>query len=100
MLVTKTFKTMTNKRQLKKSINYICDSLIGECLAIALYGANEKKENLIDETISSILNMQEDFLSRISHPEPGMSQKKYFASLKQDFAKSVAEVIDNIRNIA
>ncbi len=90
---------MANKRNLKKGINFICDNLVAECFAIAIYNSNNAKTEMVDDTIASILQMHRDYINRISHPEPGMPQKTYFKVLKTDFIQSVNEVIDNIKNI-
>ena len=56
------------------------------------------KEN-IDTLLTTILVIHTDFIRRISHPEPGMKQKKFFKLLVKDFNKHVSEIIDQICNI-
>ena len=35
---------ITNKKDLKKTINYVCSELFAECVAVSLYsGKNDKK---------------------------------------------------------
>ncbi len=89
---------MAKKRDLKRSINYICSDLFAECVAASLYGQNQEKEN-IDALLSSILIIHSDFVRRISHPEPGMDQRVYFKTLIDDFNKQVGEIIDQIGNL-
>ena len=48
---------------------------------------------------SSILKIHSDFISRISHPEPGMKRKVYFAKLVEDFNKNVNEIIDQLNGL-
>jgi hypothetical protein len=90
---------MTNKRDLKRTINYICSDLFAECVAASLYSGKPEVEN-VNALLASILNIHNDFIRRISHPEPGMPQKKYFKHLIEDFNKQVNEIIDQIGNLA
>jgi hypothetical protein len=47
----------------------------------------------------SIVDLRTDYISRISHPEPGMPAKQYFQDLKNSFNEHVSEIIDNISNM-
>lgn len=88
---------MANKRVLKQSINVICEELFAECLANTLYGSDADSKNF--EAIAySILKLQSEFISRISHPEPGMPAKAYFKKLKDDFVAQASDIIDQINN--
>ncbi len=89
---------MANKRNLKRTINYICSDLFAEAVAASLYGEKPNKDN-IDALLTSILIIHSDFISRISHPEPGMNTKLYYKTLIEDFNKQVGEIIDQIQNI-
>ena len=84
-----------NKRSLKKAINAVCDQLFANAVAISLYGNNRNVEN--DEAlINSILNMREDFVSRISHPEPGMKKQAFYKDLQEKFIAQAQELADQI----
>ncbi len=89
---------MANKRKLKKTINYICSDLFSECMAALLYNGNKKKDEA-NAILTSIIIVQRDYVCRISHPEPGMSAKKYFKDLKEKFSIQIEEIADNISNI-
>ena len=89
---------MTNKKDLKKTINYICSDLFAECVAASLYGNNPPKEK-VDALLTSILQIHSDFVRRISHVEPGIEQKVYFKRLISDFNKHIDELIDQINNL-
>lgn len=84
---------MANKRTLKRNINLFCGDLFAECLAASLYGQNKDSAKAL---IFSTLKMQDDFIRRISHPEPGMPQKKYFQRLKEDFVARASEIADQV----
>jgi len=90
---------MSNKRDLKKTINYICSELFAECVAASLYNGNPNEDN-VNALLSSILLMQSNYVCRISHPEPGMEAKAYFKDLIRNFNKQADEIIDQIAALA
>lgn len=86
---------MANKRDLKKSINYICSELFAETMAASIYGTNENQEN-IEALLTSIMVIDSDFIGRVSHVEPGIKPKRYYKKLVEDFNKQMNETIDRI----
>ena len=88
---------MANKRNLKKRINYICSELFAECVATSIYSTKCSKEDN-DALLHSILSIHNDYICRISHPEPGMQPCKYYADLTSNFNSQVSEIIDQIAN--
>lgn len=88
---------MTNRKDLKKYINYVCSNLFAECVAASLYD-NNSDENNLNMVLKSILQTRDDFILRISHPEPGISAKKYYHILAANFEARVSEIVDNIYN--
>ena len=89
---------MANKRSLKHAINLICEELFAEAVAASLYGNNPKAGNA-DDVLTSIIRLQTDYISRISHVEPGMEARKYFKVLRDAFTKEADEIIDQINNL-
>lgn len=89
---------MANKRNLKKNINFICGELFAECVAMSLYDKKKNKED-INAILDSIIITNNDYVCRISHPEPGMEPKSYFKRLRNDFDIRICEIIDNITNV-
>ena len=86
---------MMNKRSLKKAIIAVSDQLFANAVAVSLYGTDRNAEN--DEAlIQSILSMREDFVSRISHPEPGMKKQEYYKDLREKFISQAQELADQI----
>jgi hypothetical protein len=69
-----------------------------ECLATSISARKSSQEN-IEALIFSIARMQNDYISRISHPEPGMPAKQYFKVLREKFAAQASELIDQINNM-
>lgn len=89
---------MANKRQLKRTINYITSELFAETMAAMIYSDMANKAEG-DSILASIIVMRDDFISRVSHPEPGMPAKKYYKTLARDFNNSMSDIIDNISNL-
>ncbi len=83
---------MSSRKELKKNINYIAGELFMECLVNSLYvpGTDKKKA---DDLMGEILKIQNEYISRISHTEPGKA-KQYYKKLKEDFNTKVDEVIE------
>lgn len=89
---------MASKRTLKKSINYVCSELFAECVANSLYNVR-KDDGDTEAMLHAILTIHHNYVSRVSHPEPGITAKAYYADLTQHFNAEIGEVIDQIANM-
>lgn len=89
---------MANRRNLKHKINCVCGDLFAECVATSLYGGKGDEET-VKALLTSILVMHSDYVRRISHQEPGMSAKAFYADLTTHFNKQVSELTDQIANL-
>lgn len=89
---------MANKRTLKQIINLISEELLAECVAASLYGTKNAKENA-DALLFSVIKLRNNYLRRVSHPEPGMSARLYFKDLREKFTVEVNEIVDQINNL-
>lgn len=85
---------MASRRELKKNINYIAGELFMECLVNSLYVPGTDKAKA-DELMGKILSMQDEFISRISHTEPG-NVKGYYKKFRSDFNAKVDAIIEAI----
>ncbi len=88
---------MANKRTLKHAINAICEELFVECVAASLYSAENHQDDA-EALLSSIIKMQAEFTTRVSHPEPGMKPKDYYKDLREKFTAQVSDIVDQINN--
>lgn len=88
---------MASRRKLKKNVNYIAGELFTECLIHCLYvpGTDRSKA---DQLMGKILTMQDEFISRISHTEPG-NVKVFYKKFREDFNKQVDQIIDEIAKL-
>ena len=89
---------MAKKRELKRSIDYVCSDLFAEAVAASLYGKKINQENL-DALLRVILSVHNDFIRRISHPEPRLPAKAYYKVIINDFNTQVNEIVDHIQNL-
>lgn len=90
---------MANKRDLKRTINYITSELFAETVAASLYNGKPAQED-VDGILSAIVMINGDYISRVSHPEPGIKKGEYYKKLISDFNKQMSEIIDQISNLA
>ncbi len=81
---------MANKRDLKKGINYVVSELFLEC--IVLKQIKNIDSTKVDEILADILYLQNEFLARAGHPEPGCV-KKYYRKLNEDFLTEADNII-------
>ena len=84
-----------NKRTLKKRIGAVCAELFVNAVAFSLYGPTPDLENAKSLTFS-IVKLQDNYICRVSHPEPGMKAKDYFNNLWEEFTSQVSEIQDQI----
>ena len=88
---------MASRKDLKKNVNYIASELFAECLVNSLYVPGTDKAKA-DELMSVILNVQDEFISRISHTQPG-NVKGYYKKFHEDFNAKVDEIIEAMNNL-
>jgi hypothetical protein len=86
---------MANKRTLKRAIHLVCEELFAECIAVSLYGTEAQRENA-KALLYSIIKMEDKYVCRISHPEPGMTPKAYYKNLREKFSAQVSEILDQM----
>ena len=88
---------MAKRRELKKNVNYIAGELFSERLINSKFipGTDKKKA---DELMVEIMKMQDEFISRISHTEPG-NVKGFYKKFRSDFNAKVNEIIDAIAKL-
>ena len=88
---------MASRRELKKTVNYISGELFSECLINSMFVPGTDKAKA-DELMAEILKMQDEFISRISHTEPG-NVKGFYKKFRSDFNAKVKEIIDAIAKL-
>ena len=88
---------MASRRELKETVNYISGELFSECLINSMFVPGTDKAKA-DQLMAEILKMQDEFISRISHTEPG-NVKGFYKKFRSDFNAKVNEIIDAIAKL-
>ena len=88
---------MASRRELKKTVNYISGELFSECLINSMFVPGTDKAKA-DQLMAEILKMQDEFISRISHTEPG-NVKGFYKKFRSDVNAKVNEIIDAIAKL-
>lgn len=89
---------MANRRTLKKNINYICTDLAAECVALMIYKPDVPPED-IDNLLRRIFDLRRDFVSRISHTEPGAA-KEFYGKLLADFNAQTDDIVEVLSSLS
>jgi hypothetical protein len=85
---------MASRRDLKKNVNYIASELFAECLIQPMLFPEIDKAKA-DELMARVLTIQDEFINRISHTEPGKA-KEYYKKFRTDFNQNVDAIVDAI----
>ena len=86
------------RREIKKDINWLCGDLLAECVALLHY-KNKTDIKDVENVMLTILKLQDDMVSRLSHVEPG-STKLFFKKLRQDMMTRTEEIVEQIKALA
>ncbi|MGL5262358.1 MAG: hypothetical protein ACRC9P_08240 [Bacteroides sp.] len=85
---------MASRRILKKSVKSITNELMTDCLILD-YLNPEVDSAKIDEILSQIYQLKMEYVSRISHTEPG-NPKKYYRQFREDFSNEITNILADI----
>lgn len=85
---------MASRKVLKKNVNYITGELFAECMI----SASSSNEGKVDKILTDILELQDEFISRISHTEPG-NVKAFYKKFMKDFNQEVDKIIEEIDSL-
>lgn len=88
---------MASRKDLKKNVNYIAGELFTECLVNSMFIPGTDKVKA-DGLMTEILKMQDEFVSRISHTEPG-NVKVFYKKFRVDFNAKIDEIVDAIAKL-
>lgn len=92
-----TVPDMASRKNLKKEIGYVIGELFTECMIYTelVPGANKKAS---DEILIELMNIENEFIKRINHTEPG-NAKVYYRKLYKDFDESIVKVLDKMTKL-
>ena len=88
---------MAKRRTLKKNVNYIASELFTECLSASIINPKVNQAEA-DKVLAEILDMQNEFLSRISHTEPG-NVKGFYSKLRTDLQAAANQIVEHMNQL-
>lgn len=88
---------MASRRNLKKDISYIIGDIFTECLIYKELVPGTDQE-AADSLLVDLLRIDNEFITRISHTEPG-NAKKYYSALVKDFQDSISEILNKLTKL-
>ena len=86
------------RREIKKDINSLCGDLFAECIALLQY-ENKPNTKDVENVMLTILGMQNDMISRLSHVEPG-STKLFFKKMREDLIARTEDIVEQIKALS
>lgn len=82
---------MASRKNLKKVITFIVDDLATEAFLLS-YDAKGDTEAWVN-LFNKIFSLNNEYISRVNHVEPGMPAKKYFNALCDSFNKDAKAIM-------
>lgn len=89
---------MASRKNLKKVITYIADSLATQAF-FASYSAGDKADAWV-ELFDKIFKLNNEYIARVNHAEPGMPARKYFDALCVSFNEDAKALLNEIQNLS
>ena len=89
---------MASRRNLKKVITFVVDELATEAFLMS-YDAKDDTAAGVD-LFNKIFALNNEYVARVSHVEPGVSAKKYFDTLCDSFNKDAKALLEEISKLS
>lgn len=89
---------MASRKNLKKVITYIADQLATQAF-FASYNSSADAEKWID-VFNKVFALNKEYISRVSHVEPGLPTKKYFDTLCMSFNEEATAILREIEALS
>lgn len=89
---------MASRKNLKKVITFVVDDLATEAFMMS-FDAKCDTEAWVN-LFNKIFNLNNEYVARVSHVEPGMSAKKYFNALCDSFNKDARALLVEIEELS
>ena len=89
---------MASRKNLKKVITFVVDDIATEAFLMS-YDVKSDTEAWVN-LFNKIFALNNDYIARVSHVEPGMSAKKYFNALCDSFNEDAKALIAEIAELS
>lgn len=89
---------MASRKNYKKVITYIADQLATQ----AFFASYDSKADAAEwiEVFNKIFALNKEYISRVSHVEPGLPARKYFDTVSMSFNEDAKAILDQINALA
>ncbi len=92
---------MAKLRDLKKDIDYLTSEIIAEAYTVSLLFP-EVKEDKVDGVLQKAIQMNQEFISRVNHPNGKDNPKlvkQYFKQLHKDLLTAYNGLVDEVNTL-
>ena len=89
---------MASRKNLKKVITFVVDELATEAFLLS-YDAQGDTEAWV-ALFNKIFSLNNEYIARVNHVEPGMPAKKYFNTLCDSFNADAKALLEEIGELA
>ena len=89
---------MASRKNLKKVITFVVVELATEAFFLS-YDAQGDTDAWVD-LFNRIFSLNNEYIARVNHVEPGMPAKKYFNTLCDSFNADAKEILVDIERLA
>ena len=89
---------MASRKNLKKVITFVVDDIATEAFLMS-YDVKSDTEAWVN-LFNKIFALNNDYVARVSHVEPGMSAKKYFNALCDSFNEDAKALVAEIAELS
>ena len=86
---------MASRKNLKKVIGYISDELLSQAIYVSLN--SDRDAEAWNELFARIICMNNDYVARVSHKQPGMAASAYFNALCASFNEEAKAIVAEIQ---
>ena len=88
---------MASRRKLKRDVGYVIGDLFTECLITKEFVPGADKA-AADDLMVDLLKMDNEFITRISHTQPGEA-KQYYRAYYKDFNDALQNIANKLNSL-
>ena len=84
-----------NLRNIKKDVEFLVAELVDDCF-IYLELNGEEKMDKVGEIIGDALDLQDDLMDKINHPNPEIQTNKYYKGVTKELVKGIDALYERL----
>ncbi len=90
---------MGNLRTIKKDVEFFICELIDDCL-IYLELNNNKNEEKVGEIIGAALDLQDELIDKINHPQKEIKARVYYKAIEKELFEGVDALYEQLSSLS